>query len=33
MTVDQILAAHGARPLTVEEFDTNFGDLRSDCER
>jgi hypothetical protein len=32
MTVDEILAAHGARPLTAEEFDEQFGDLPSDAE-
>jgi hypothetical protein len=32
MTVDEILAAHGARPLTAEEFEEQFGDLPSDAE-
>ena len=32
MTVDEILAAHGARPLTAEEFEELFGDLPSDGE-
>ncbi|HTX07479.1 MAG TPA: hypothetical protein VME22_02645 [Solirubrobacteraceae bacterium] len=32
MTVDEILAAHGERALTSEEFETYFGDLPSDGE-
>ena len=32
MTVDELLAAHGARPLTAEEFEELFGDLPSDGE-
>jgi hypothetical protein len=30
MTVDEIHAAHGTRPLTAEEFEELFGDLPSD---
>jgi hypothetical protein len=32
MTVDEILAAHGARPRTAEEFEELFGDLPCDEE-
>ena len=32
MTVDEIIAAHGGRPLTAEEFEELFGDLPSDGE-
>lgn len=32
MSVAEILAAHGQRPLTGEEFEAYFGDLPSDGE-
>ena len=32
MTVDEIHAAHGTRPLTAEEFEELSGDLPSDGE-
>lgn len=32
MSVEEILAAHGLRPLTSEEFEAYFGDLPSDGE-
>jgi hypothetical protein len=32
MTVAEILAAHGERGLTREEFESYFGDLPSDGE-
>jgi hypothetical protein len=32
MTVDGILARHGGRPLTAEEFEEHFGELPSDGE-
>lgn len=32
MTVDEILAKHGGRRLTAEEFEEQFGDLPSDEE-
>ena len=32
MSADEILAAHGARPLTAKEFEELFGDLPSDGE-
>jgi hypothetical protein len=32
MTVAEIHAAHGERPLTTEEFEAYFGDLPSDGE-
>ena len=32
MTADELLAAHGARPLTADEFEELFGDLPSDGE-
>lgn len=32
MTVDEILAKRGARPLTAEEHHEEFGDLPSDVE-
>jgi len=32
VTADEILAGHGLRPLTPEEFEEDFGDLPSDGE-
>ena len=32
VTADELLAEHGLRPLTPEEFDEEFGDLPSDGE-
>ena len=32
MTVAEIHAAHGSRPLTGEEFEQHFGGLPSDGE-
>ena len=32
VTADELLAEHGLRPLTPEEFDEEFGDLPSHGE-
>ena len=32
VTADELFADHGLRPLTPEEFEEEFGDLKSDGE-